>query len=53
MSKDKKENKFLKAIKKIKALPRTIKAVRDILTWINIHYDIEITKSLITQINDA
>ncbi|PAF55235.1 hypothetical protein [Mycoplasmopsis agassizii] len=39
MAKDKNENKILKAIKKIKALPRTLKAIRDIISWIFKYYE--------------
>ncbi|WP_371246766.1 hypothetical protein ACA758_02255 [Mycoplasmopsis agassizii] len=53
MSKDKNENKILKAIKKIKALPRTLKAIRDIVSWIFKYYDADITKSEVTLPADA
>ncbi|SMC15652.1 hypothetical protein, partial [Mycoplasmopsis agassizii] len=53
MSKDKNENKFLKAIKTIKSLPATLATIRRIITWIFKHYNAQITKSVFTQFNDA
>ncbi|PAK21353.1 hypothetical protein CJJ23_02320 [Mycoplasmopsis agassizii] len=53
MSKDKSENKFLRAIKTIKSLPATLATIRRIITWIFKNYNANITKSVVTQFNDA